>query len=327
MTVGDGFNDADRSHRRSHLHRVNPAFGFTVTPTDNLTFYADYNRGQPRAHRDRVGLLRPRGALRTAQRFRQRPRPQAGCVSDLRGRAHAATSTTRRSTGASTYSTPSTATTFSSSRPPPARAISTTSATPAARESTLAIGGKLADLTWHAVYSFVDATYQSNFLVNAESNSTADENGNIQVAPGDRIPLIPRHTGRLVLDYDFTKSWDVGRQRDRRPRAHSCTAMRTMPTRPAAPTAKARTSSAPGGSAATPWSICTAPTTSANPLDMFVRVANVFDKQLRHRRIPDQQFLQRERLIPRRSRRLDQRECGVARRPLRVWAGIRFHWD
>jgi outer membrane receptor protein involved in Fe transport len=30
------------------------------------------------------------------------------------------------------------------------------------------------------------------------------------VNPGDRIPLIPRNTGRLVLDYKVTPSWDVG---------------------------------------------------------------------------------------------------------------------
>jgi iron complex outermembrane receptor protein len=30
------------------------------------------------------------------------------------------------------------------------------------------------------------------------------------VQPGDRIPLIPRHTGRLVLDYDHNKRWDLG---------------------------------------------------------------------------------------------------------------------
>jgi outer membrane receptor protein involved in Fe transport len=74
----------------------------------------------------------------------------------------------------------------------------------------LAIGGKLAGFTWHAVYSYVDATYQSNFLLNSESNSTADGDGNIQVASGDRIPLIPRHTGRLLLDYNFRDHWDVG---------------------------------------------------------------------------------------------------------------------
>jgi outer membrane receptor protein involved in Fe transport len=74
----------------------------------------------------------------------------------------------------------------------------------------LALGGKEGGLNWRLTYSYVDATFESSFEVNAASNSTADANGNIQVAPGDRIPLIPRHTGRLVLDYEVTPRWDLG---------------------------------------------------------------------------------------------------------------------
>jgi iron complex outermembrane recepter protein len=74
----------------------------------------------------------------------------------------------------------------------------------------LSVGGKEGGLHWHATYSFVDATFQSNFEVNADSNSTADEDGNIVVRPGDRIPLIPRHTGRVVVDYDVNSSWNIG---------------------------------------------------------------------------------------------------------------------
>jgi outer membrane receptor protein involved in Fe transport len=74
----------------------------------------------------------------------------------------------------------------------------------------LSLGGKDGAFNWHLTYSFVDATFQSNFEVNASSNSTADANGNIIVRPGDRIPLIPKHTGRLVLDYELTERWDIG---------------------------------------------------------------------------------------------------------------------
>jgi len=75
----------------------------------------------------------------------------------------------------------------------------------------LGLGGKLtSQLMWHLSYSFVDATYRSNFEVNGESNSSADENGNIQVRPGNRIPLIARHTGRLRLDYAINPYWDLG---------------------------------------------------------------------------------------------------------------------
>jgi iron complex outermembrane recepter protein len=74
----------------------------------------------------------------------------------------------------------------------------------------LSLGGKEGPLTWHIAYSYVEATFQSTFEVSAESNSTADANGNILVQPGDRIPLIPKHTGRLVADYAITSQWDVG---------------------------------------------------------------------------------------------------------------------
>jgi outer membrane receptor protein involved in Fe transport len=74
----------------------------------------------------------------------------------------------------------------------------------------LSVRGKDGGFNWHVAYSFVDATFQSSFEVNAASNSTADANGNILVRPGDRIPLIPRHTGRLVLDYELNRQWDLG---------------------------------------------------------------------------------------------------------------------
>ena len=65
-------------------------------------------------------------------------------------------------------------------------------------------------MTWKLAYSYVDATFQSTFAVNASSNSLADANGNILVQPGDHIPLVPQNTGRLILDYDFNKHLDLG---------------------------------------------------------------------------------------------------------------------
>src|ERR1700694_5896386 len=66
----------------------------------------------------------------------------------------------------------------------------------------LAVGGKVGGLQWHLAYSLVDATFQSGFVVSAQSNSTANANGDIVVRPGDRIPLILRPTGRLRVGYE-----------------------------------------------------------------------------------------------------------------------------
>jgi outer membrane receptor protein involved in Fe transport len=74
----------------------------------------------------------------------------------------------------------------------------------------VSLGGKEGGLNWKLAYSYVEATYQSTFVVNSESNSQADANGNILVQPGDRIPLVPEHTGRLMLDYAFNKHLDLG---------------------------------------------------------------------------------------------------------------------
>ncbi|HVN45868.1 MAG TPA: TonB-dependent receptor [Steroidobacteraceae bacterium] len=73
----------------------------------------------------------------------------------------------------------------------------------------LALGGQAGGLHWQASYSLVDATYRSSFTVNAASNSSADAAGTIRVSPGDRLPLIPRHTGRLLLEYRMPR-WHLG---------------------------------------------------------------------------------------------------------------------
>ena len=71
---------------------------------------------------------------------------------------------------------------------------------------------RLPRVTFRAGYTFLDATYQSSEVVNGESNSTNDaaENGNrglegsIEIAAGDRIPLMPRHGLKAFADWQAT---------------------------------------------------------------------------------------------------------------------------
>jgi outer membrane receptor protein involved in Fe transport len=74
----------------------------------------------------------------------------------------------------------------------------------------LAVGGRDGGFNWKLAYSYVLATFQSTFVVNSPSNSQADANGNIVVQPGDRLPLVPLHTARLMLDYDVDMHLNVG---------------------------------------------------------------------------------------------------------------------
>ena len=60
---------------------------------------------------------------------------------------------------------------------------------------------RLPRVTLRAGYTFLDATYQSAETVNGESNSSNDAaeggrpglEGSIEIEPGDRIPMMPRH--------------------------------------------------------------------------------------------------------------------------------------
>src|SRR6202042_1362343 len=53
----------------------------------------------------------------------------------------------------------------------------------------------------YAQYSYIDATFRSPLLLNSPSNPFQDADGNIQVLPGDRLPLIPLSRLKLGADY------------------------------------------------------------------------------------------------------------------------------
>ncbi len=59
-------------------------------------------------------------------------------------------------------------------------------------------------------YSYVKATFESPFELNSPSNSTADAEGGIQVRPGNQIPGIPQHSLKLRLQYDFGEQATLG---------------------------------------------------------------------------------------------------------------------
>ena len=68
------------------------------------------------------------------------------------------------------------------------------------------------DRQWsgYAQYSYVDATFRSPLLLNSPSNPFQNANGNIQVLPGDRLPLIPSSRVKLGADYSLSHDWSVG---------------------------------------------------------------------------------------------------------------------
>jgi iron complex outermembrane recepter protein len=83
---------------------------------------------------------------------------------------------------------------------------------PATRRQGIEAGVEYRSPTWLAYvnYGFVDATYQFTGDVASPNNPFADDDGDIHVTPGKRIPGIPQHQFKAGADYFVIPEWKVG---------------------------------------------------------------------------------------------------------------------
>jgi outer membrane receptor protein involved in Fe transport len=65
------------------------------------------------------------------------------------------------------------------------------------------------ELQLYASYTLVDARFLDALTLNSRS-PFADDDGNIQVVPGNRIPSVPRNRFKIGADYAFTDAFKVG---------------------------------------------------------------------------------------------------------------------
>jgi iron complex outermembrane receptor protein len=83
---------------------------------------------------------------------------------------------------------------------------------PATRRQGIEAGLQFRSEQWlvYAGYSLIDATYQFAGDLPSPNNPFADENGNVHVTPGKRIPGIPLHQGKLGFTFKPTPRWAIG---------------------------------------------------------------------------------------------------------------------
>ncbi len=207
--VGSGFDRATPLTGDHTFSSINPAFGFTLTPRETLTLYANYNQASRAPTVIELGCADPAAPCGLPNDFASDPNLKQVVARTVEIGLRGNLPDQRLAWSADAFHTINSNDIQFIAASTNQGFFDNVGAT--RREGLdLALGGKEGALRWHLTYSFVDATFQSSFEVNANSNSVADANGNILVRPGDRIPLIPRHTGRLVMEYEINKQWDIG---------------------------------------------------------------------------------------------------------------------
>jgi len=73
----------------------------------------------------------------------------------------------------------------------------------------LGADGAAGPLALSAHYTWLDATFASYDRINSPANGSADADGNIQVGPGDRLPLVPHHLFKARAAWTITPAWSA----------------------------------------------------------------------------------------------------------------------
>jgi len=195
----------------NRFSRFNPAAGVTLKPLPALTAYASYNEGMRIPTPVELTCASPGAPCALPNAFLADP-PLDPVIAKtwevgVRGPI---TPTVRWHATAYQTTLQNDILFVSASAAAPNTGFFQNVGTTRRRGVELGIGGTVHRLTFAASYSYINAQFRTPFTESSPSNTTADAVGDIQVQPGDRLPLIPRNILKLRVAYLFGESFTLG---------------------------------------------------------------------------------------------------------------------
>jgi outer membrane receptor protein involved in Fe transport len=209
---GGGPGSLDGEHR---FDRLNPAVGVTVSPSSTLNLYAGYNEGSRAPTSIELGCADPEEPCKLPNAMAGDPPLEQVVTRTFEGGVRGTYKGLRWNAGAFRAANTddilfvmSEQTGFGYFRNFGETLRRGLELGAQARAGRVAVGGG---------YTFLNATYETEETVNGESNSTNDSaedgvpgvEGSIEIEPGDRMPLIPRHMVKAFADIDVTSKVSV----------------------------------------------------------------------------------------------------------------------
>lgn len=202
-------------------HRVNPAIGITITPSSSLTLYANYNEGSRAPTAIELGCSDPDIPCGLPNDFASDPDLKQVVTRTFEVGARGMIEGTGMNWDVDAYRTRS-ANDIQLIATGLSEGYFANVGDTLRQGIDLGLGGHHGGFDWHVAYSYLKATYESTFTLASPSNSSCvnplspgdadydDEECLITVRPGNRLPLVPRNTLRVALDYAVTPKWNVG---------------------------------------------------------------------------------------------------------------------
>lgn len=203
------------------FHRLDPAFGITITPNRSLTLYANYNEGSRAPTAIELGCADPDIPCGLPNDFASDPDLKQVVTRTFEVGARGTIEGTGLGWNVDAYRT-RTANDIELIATSLSEGYFDNVGDTLRQGIDLGFGGRTGGFDWHVAYSYLKATYESTFTLASPSNSSCinplppddpdfdDDDCLITVHPGDRRPLVPRNTLRVALDYAVTSKWNLG---------------------------------------------------------------------------------------------------------------------
>ena len=204
ITPGGGGGSLDGDHR---FGRFNPAAGVTWTVRRGLNVYAGYNEGSRTPTAIELGCADPAHPCRLPNAMAGDPPLkqvvtrtwEAGTRGSV-GRMHWNAGVFRATNDDDILFVADNAAGFGYFR---------NFGRTRRRGVELGADGAVGKLALSAHYTWLDAAFASFDRINSPANGSADADGNIDVKPGDRLPLVPRHLFKARVEWTITPAWSA----------------------------------------------------------------------------------------------------------------------
>ncbi|HVY81272.1 MAG TPA: TonB-dependent receptor [Steroidobacteraceae bacterium] len=211
IQIEDRTGDAPSLNGKHTFSRFNPAVGVNFNPTAQLTAYASYNEGVRAPTAVELTCASPDAPCKLPNDFLADPPLHEVVSKTMEVGARGAVGTVWHWSAAAYRTRLLNDIQFISAGAGATNAGFFANIGTTRRQGVeLGLETRGTPVSFAIRYTLLDATFRSSFAESSPANSSADDDGVIEVEPGDRIPANPRHVLKVRADWAVTPRLFIG---------------------------------------------------------------------------------------------------------------------